>query len=82
MAFRSVAPLWQVIVFDSAAAVGHPSAVSQAILDTSHSGTLLDLPHYNCNNIYVPWLSKGERRTKSYQNNIGRTHHLYYAIPH
>ncbi|KAH9959977.1 caspase domain-containing protein [Russula dissimulans] len=36
-----------------------------AILDTCHSGTMLDLPHYHCNDVYVPWLSKGDRRTKS-----------------
>ncbi|KAI0261894.1 caspase domain-containing protein [Gloeopeniophorella convolvens] len=39
-----------------------------ALLDTCHSGTLLDLPHYHCNSIYVPWRSKGRRRTKSWQN--------------
>lgn len=43
-----------------------------AILDTCHSGTMLDLPHYHCNNIYVPWLSKGNRRTKTMQNKIVR----------
>ena len=32
---------------------------------------MLDLPHYHCNNVYVPWLSKGNRRTKTMQNNIG-----------
>ncbi|KAN0118331.1 Caspase domain containing protein [Russula decolorans] len=45
-----------------------------AILDTCHSGTMLDLPHYHCNNIYVPWLSKGNRRTKTMQNKIVRGH--------
>lgn len=39
-----------------------------AILDTCHSGTMLDLPHYHCNNVYVPWQSKGERRTMTMQN--------------
>ncbi|KAH9998768.1 peptidase C14, caspase domain-containing protein [Russula vinacea] len=39
-----------------------------AILDTCHSGTLLDLPHYHCNDVYVPWQSKGERRTLTLQN--------------
>ncbi|KZV76563.1 hypothetical protein PENSPDRAFT_680222 [Peniophora sp. CONT] len=34
-----------------------------ALFDTCHSGTMLDLPHHNCNAIYVPWLSKGKRRT-------------------
>ncbi|KAH9991895.1 caspase domain-containing protein [Russula vinacea] len=39
-----------------------------ALLDTCHSGTLLDLPHYYCNSVYVPWRSKGKRRTNSWQN--------------
>jgi len=39
-----------------------------ALLDTCHSGTLLDLPHYYCNSVYVPWYSKGKRRTNSLQN--------------
>lgn len=54
----------------------------QAILDTCHSGTLLDLPHYHCNNVYVPWQSKGERRTMSLQNVNGSSLHqlpLSYA---
>ncbi|KAI9438830.1 hypothetical protein H4582DRAFT_2146753 [Lactarius indigo] len=32
-----------------------------AIFDTSFSGTMLNLPHSHCNNLYVPWLSKGAR---------------------
>ncbi|KAH9041167.1 caspase domain-containing protein [Lactarius hengduanensis] len=39
-----------------------------AILDTCHSGTLLDLPHHHCNSVYVPWQSKGARRTLTMQN--------------
>jgi hypothetical protein len=39
-----------------------------ALLDTCHSGTLLDLPHYYCNSVYYPWRSKGKRRTNSWQN--------------
>ncbi|KAH9003553.1 caspase domain-containing protein [Lactarius hatsudake] len=42
-----------------------------AILDTYHSGTLLDLPHHHCNSVYVPWQSKGTRRTLTMQNNNG-----------
>ncbi|VDC07929.1 unnamed protein product [Peniophora sp. CBMAI 1063] len=40
-----------------------PGANLFALFDTCHSGTMLDLPHHNCNAIYVPWLSKGKRRT-------------------
>ncbi|KAI0277926.1 caspase domain-containing protein [Russula aff. rugulosa BPL654] len=41
-----------------------------AIIDASHSGTMLDLPHYDCNDVYVPWRQqpKGERRTMTIQN--------------
>ncbi|KAH9953158.1 caspase domain-containing protein [Russula dissimulans] len=39
-----------------------------AVLDTCHSGTLLGLPHHHCNSVYVPWQSKGERRTMTEQN--------------
>ncbi|THH05450.1 hypothetical protein EW146_g9899 [Bondarzewia mesenterica] len=43
-----------------------------AIFDTCHSGTLLDLPHHSCNQIYVPWISKGTRRTKTLQSTTTR----------
>jgi len=39
-----------------------------AIFDTCHSGTILDLPHYHCNDVYVPWQSKDERRTMTMRN--------------
>ena len=45
--------------------------VCQAIFDASHSGTLLDLPHHHCNSVYVPWQSKGERRTMTMHNKNG-----------
>ena len=51
--------------------------ILQAIFDTAHSGTLLDLPHYHCNNVYVPWQSKGEHRTRSRHNwNGSCLHHV------
>ncbi|KAN0136282.1 Caspase domain containing protein [Lactarius tabidus] len=50
-----------------------------AVLDTCHSGTLLDLPHYHCNNVYVPWQSKGTRRTLTMQNNNVRRQATYFA---
>lgn len=43
---------------------------------------MLDLPHYRCNQVYVPWQSKGGRRTNTWQNIIGSspTHvHLPYT---
>ncbi|KAH9968493.1 caspase domain-containing protein [Lactifluus volemus] len=39
-----------------------------AIFDASHSGTILGLPHHHCNSVYVPWQSKGKRRTMIMQN--------------
>ncbi|CCM05844.1 uncharacterized protein FIBRA_08080 [Fibroporia radiculosa] len=42
-----------------------------AIFDSCHSGTLLDLDHYACNNVYHPWISKGFRRVKTmWRNNV------------
>ncbi|KAI0685064.1 caspase domain-containing protein [Cerioporus squamosus] len=32
-----------------------------AIFDSCHSGTLLDLEHYTCNNVWFPWYNKGLR---------------------
>ncbi|KJA18485.1 hypothetical protein HYPSUDRAFT_45202 [Hypholoma sublateritium FD-334 SS-4] len=43
-----------------------------AVLDCCHSGSLLDLEHSHCNNVYVPWLNKGRRRTKTLQANARR----------
>jgi hypothetical protein len=34
-----------------------------AILDTCHSGSLLDLKHHRCNRVFTPRISKGYRRT-------------------
>ncbi|PPQ73874.1 hypothetical protein CVT26_011737 [Gymnopilus dilepis] len=39
-----------------------------AVFDSCFSGTLLDLKHFRCNRIYVPWINKGERRTASLWN--------------
>ena len=33
---------------------------------------MLDLPHHRCNSVYVPWLSKGVRRTLTMQNIVRR----------
>ncbi|PCH35031.1 hypothetical protein WOLCODRAFT_165973 [Wolfiporia cocos MD-104 SS10] len=48
-----------------------------AILDSCHSGTLLDLDHYRCNRILCPWISKGIRyQTKSMCRNIVREYEM------
>ncbi|KAF8959333.1 caspase domain-containing protein [Flammula alnicola] len=45
-----------------------------AVFDSCHSGTLLDLKHFRCNRVYVPWLNKGYRRTNSLWNSNKRMH--------
>ncbi|KAF9787772.1 caspase domain-containing protein [Thelephora terrestris] len=39
-----------------------------AIFDCCNSGTLLDLPHFKCNNVYRPWVNKGIRSSRSLCN--------------
>ncbi|KAF9475281.1 hypothetical protein BDN70DRAFT_883915 [Pholiota conissans] len=39
-----------------------------AVFDSCHSGSLLDLKHFRCNRVYVPWINKGNRRTNSLWN--------------
>ncbi|SJL06810.1 uncharacterized protein ARMOST_10152 [Armillaria ostoyae] len=34
-----------------------------AVFDSCHSASLLDLDHFRCNRVYVPWISKGRRRS-------------------
>ncbi|KAJ7135684.1 caspase domain-containing protein [Mycena epipterygia] len=43
-----------------------------AILDTCHSGTLLDLPHYRCNRVHVPWTERGKRNREGPPNMVAR----------
>jgi hypothetical protein len=51
--------------------------VLQAVFDTAHSETLLDLSHYHFNSVYVPWQSKGKRRTMTMQDINGLSlHHI------
>ncbi|KAJ3504205.1 hypothetical protein NLJ89_g8059 [Agrocybe chaxingu] len=33
------------------------------VLDACYSGTLLDLPHYQCNGVYLPCVNRGQRRS-------------------
>ncbi len=58
--------------------ISHISIIVQALLDTCHSGTLLDLPHFHCNRVYVPWESKGTRRTLTIQNSNGLHPHVAF----
>lgn len=34
-----------------------------AVFDSCHSASLLDLEHWRCNRVYVPWITKGKRRS-------------------
>ncbi|TBU49820.1 peptidase C14 [Dichomitus squalens] len=43
-----------------------------AIFDSCHSGTLLDLDHYLCNNVYNPRMMTGYRRYKTMWQNVRR----------
>ncbi|KAJ7852831.1 peptidase C14, caspase domain-containing protein [Mycena olivaceomarginata] len=43
-----------------------------AIFDSCHSASLLDLEHLRCNRVFVPWLSKGKRKTDELRNRMVR----------
>ncbi|KAJ7266527.1 caspase domain-containing protein [Mycena rebaudengoi] len=46
------------------------------VLDTCHSGSLLDLKHYRCNRVWIPWLYKGTRSSEAYHSMIVRRNAL------
>ncbi|KAF9259602.1 kinase-like protein [Marasmius fiardii PR-910] len=55
-----------------------------AIFDCTHSASLLDLEHLRCNRVYVPWISKGRRRSDSmwYANGVvARLSFFFQAEP-
>ncbi|KAJ7466884.1 caspase domain-containing protein [Mycena latifolia] len=43
-----------------------------AVLDTCHSGSLLDLPHYRCNRVLVPWINRGRRTSEDLRHWVVR----------
>ncbi|KAJ2915783.1 hypothetical protein MD484_g4631, partial [Candolleomyces efflorescens] len=43
-----------------------------AVFDTCHSASLLDLEHFRCNRVWVPWTNKGKRRSMTKQNGVVR----------
>ncbi|KAF9014363.1 hypothetical protein BDZ89DRAFT_1142399 [Hymenopellis radicata] len=45
-----------------------PGSQLIAVFDTCHSATLLDLEHSHCNRVYVPYVSKGRRRSRTLWN--------------
>ncbi|KAF7334769.1 Metacaspase type II [Mycena sanguinolenta] len=43
-----------------------------AVLDTCNSGSLLDLPHYRCNRVVVPWIWRGQRNSEDLWSGVVR----------
>ncbi|KAF5364967.1 hypothetical protein D9758_008155 [Tetrapyrgos nigripes] len=43
-----------------------------AVFDSCHSQSLLDLEHFRSNRVYVPWISKGRRKSDSMWNDVQR----------
>ncbi|KAJ6595026.1 peptidase C14, caspase domain-containing protein [Mycena vulgaris] len=43
-----------------------------AVFDSCHAATLLDLEHLRCNRVFVPWLSKGKRKSDELRNRMVR----------
>ncbi|KAI0760722.1 caspase domain-containing protein [Fomes fomentarius] len=43
-----------------------------AVFDSCHSGTLLDLDHYDCNAVWFPFSSRGPRQPKSLWQRVRR----------
>ncbi|KAK7038309.1 caspase domain-containing protein [Favolaschia claudopus] len=43
-----------------------------AVMDTSHSGSLLDLDHFLCNRVYVPWVWRGWRHSEELRSVVVR----------
>lgn len=43
-----------------------------AVFDCCNSGTMLDLKHYKCNNVYHPWVNKGRRGSGTLRNVMTR----------
>ncbi|KAJ6594679.1 caspase domain-containing protein [Mycena capillaripes] len=43
-----------------------------AVLDTCHSGTLLDLKHSKCNQVIVPWVQRGKRASGDFRDRVVR----------
>ncbi|KAJ7671798.1 peptidase C14, caspase domain-containing protein [Mycena rosella] len=43
-----------------------------AVFDSCHSASLLDLEHLRCNRVFVPWMSKGKRKSDEMRNRMVR----------
>ncbi|KAF7303788.1 Mitochondrial chaperone BCS1 [Mycena indigotica] len=58
-----------------------PGTCLVAVFDSCHSASLLDLTHFRCNRIYVPWISKGRRLSNELWNAVVRKHALPLSKP-
>ncbi|KAF7334768.1 Metacaspase type II [Mycena sanguinolenta] len=52
-----------------------------AVLDASNSGSLLDLPHYRCNRVFVPWIWRGKRNSEDLWNGVVRRNARFGSGP-
>ena len=50
-----------------------------AIFDSCHSGTLLDLDHYKCNNVAFPWNKKCLRKSTCAKHGAAGKGHVLNA---
>ena len=48
-----------------------------AIVDACHSGTMFDLDHYLCNNVYFPFVTRGPRKPLSRLINVSKWRTAY-----
>ncbi|KAF7334767.1 Metacaspase pca1 [Mycena sanguinolenta] len=51
-----------------------------AVLDTCNSGSLLDLPHYRCNRVAVPWMWRGKRNSEDLWNGVVRRNARFMTL--
>ncbi|KAJ6532726.1 caspase domain-containing protein [Mycena vulgaris] len=51
-----------------------------AVFDTCYSNSLLDLNHYRCNRVFVPWISRGRRSSEDKWQDVVRRDALLSRI--
>ncbi|KAJ6594676.1 hypothetical protein B0H19DRAFT_1096406 [Mycena capillaripes] len=53
-----------------------------AVLDTCHSGSLLDLKHSWCNQVIVPWIKRGKRASGDFRERVVRKDARIFSRSH